>query len=155
MFCSHILCRPDKTLWGTHLPGASDLMRDGTMLADSPCEQLHRWNLHLGPPSLNFVSLKASSFRRQLQLKEFGWCLKNCDRALTIFQNWDINRIIKISVFSFCLLGTIHDIHRPFQWWICILIYVGFQIVSTLLIQYRTQMMILQRCRSEIHRRAR
>ena len=35
-------------------------MRDGTMLADSPCEQMQRWNLLLGDTSLGGVKPEES-----------------------------------------------------------------------------------------------
>lgn len=82
--------------------GSSELMRDGTMLADSPCEQMQRWNLrwsivsqvnpHVVPFSMPFVLAKRISqfsgvFASRLTSAE-GWLRRCIWSTLRSFQGW-------------------------------------------------------------------
>lgn len=82
--------------------GSSELMRDGNMLADSPCEQMQRWNLrwsivsqvnpHVVPFSMPFVLAKRISqfsgvFASRLTSAE-GWLRRCIWSTLRSFQGW-------------------------------------------------------------------
>lgn len=84
-------------------PGATDLMRDGTMMADSPCEQLQqmlnvRWSIisqvnpHVVPFSLPFILAKRVSRFSGVFARSLSWTegsLRRCIwSTLLAFQGW-------------------------------------------------------------------